>query len=129
MREIGRGARAFEAGPVQGTVSAGASPDAPAASGRVVLLLDDETTSALPHGADPVVAVVCGAGTAGDPLAEACTRAGIPCVMGAIFDGGPPNEGSLVVVDCSGDVGVVMVVDGGVTEGGLEDVVATQAPD
>lgn len=129
MREIGRGARAFEAGPVQGTVAAGASPDASPASEGVVLFLDDETTSALPHGARQLVAVLCGTGTAGDPLAEACARAGIPCVMGVAFDGGPPNEGSLVVVDCSGDEGVIMVVDGGVTEGGLEDVVATQAPD
>ncbi len=127
MREIGRGERAFEAGPVQGTVRVGPSPAA--AVEGIVLLLGDETSVELPRSPESIVAVVCSSGGAGDPLAGACAEARIPCVMGVLFDGGPPGEGTLVVVDCSGDEGVVSAVDGGVTEAGLEDVVATQDPD
>jgi hypothetical protein len=38
---------------------------------------------------------------------------GIPCVLGVSFDGGPPPDGALVLVDCSGEEGTVAVVDGG----------------
>lgn len=126
MREIGRGVRAFEAPPVQGALvrAAGAARGAEG----VVLLVDDEATSALPDVGPPVAAVVCTAGGERTPLADVARQQRVPCVLGVSFDGGEPEVGSLLVVDCSGEEGVVRAVDGGITEGDLEDVVATQDP-
>lgn len=109
---------------VRATVPAAAA----GAAAGVVVVLDDETTTALPDVGAPVVALVCTAGDEEAPLARAAERQQLPCVMGVRFDGGEPDAGTLVMVDCSDEVGVVRVVDGGVTDGGLEDVVATQAP-
>jgi phosphohistidine swiveling domain-containing protein len=128
VREIGRGERVFEAPPVQGTLVAW--PGGPATGGAgqgAVVLLDDASTPHLPD-LPSVVAIVCTGGGLDDPVAALGREARVPCVVGVTFDGSPPPDGTLCLVDCSGDEGVVMVVDGGVTEGGLEDVVATQSP-
>jgi hypothetical protein len=106
-------------------VSAGA-PATGAADG-LVLLVDDDAVADLPGGGR-LAAVVCTAGDEDASLAEAARDQQVPCVLGVRFDGGEPDAGTLLVVDCSGQEGVVRVVDGGIMEGGLEDVVATQDP-
>lgn len=118
------------AGPVQGPLvrAAGGQAAAAGTAAGVVLVVDDETTTVIPDVGAPVVALVCTAGEDGSPLASAAEQQQLPCVTGVRFDGGEPEAGTLLMVDCSGEVGVIRVVDGGVTEGALEDVVATQAP-
>lgn len=142
MKEIGRGAPAFESAPVQGLLRPvsgdgpvpGPRPGAPGGgtppqgwSGAAgtgggvgpagVVALLEEATAGLPDLED-LVAVVCTAGAEDAPLATAARAAGLPCVLGVTFDGGPPAAGTLVLVDCSkGGEGIVEVVDGGAATG------------
>lgn len=113
---------------MQGPLVRAPGGQAPASTEGVVLLVDDEATSALPDVGASVAAVVCTAGDERSPLAALARQQQVPCVLGVSFDGGEPEVGSLLVVDCSGGEGVVLAVDGGITEGDLEGVVATQDP-
>lgn len=119
MREIGRGSPAFPAPPVQGALVAAAVAGSPGPGGApVVALVDDHAVAALPTVEGELVAVICTTGDAAAPLATLSAERGVPCVLGVSFDGGPPDEGALVLVDCSGDEGRVAVVDGGAGGGG-----------
>jgi hypothetical protein len=118
VREIGRGTSAFAAPPVQGafvsvTTGLPAHPVGGSAPPGLVALVDDHAVVELPALDGELAAVLCTSGDADAPLAAVAEELGIPCVLGVSFDGGPPSDGALVLVDCSGEEGTVAVVDGG----------------
>ena len=111
--------RAFEAPPVLGTFvdrtarSAAAAPEGARATGGFVVLVDDHEVASLPAVDGDLLAVVCTTGDRSAGLAAISREQQVPCVLGVSFDGAPPAAGSMVMVDCSEDEGVVGVVDGG----------------
>ena len=113
-----------DAPPVQGTVASvadGAAGERPAegaaATEGVVALVDGAGAAALEPLAGALVAIVCMDDDADGAFADASRALDVPCVVGVSFDGDPPVDGSLVLVDCSrSEEGLVLVVDGGTGE-------------
>lgn len=88
-------------------------PAGPPATGGLVALVDDHEVVSLPQVEGVLLAVVCTTGGESARLAALGREQQVPCVLGVSFDGPPPAAGSMVLVDCSKDEGVVEVVDGG----------------
>src|SRR5947199_7285994 len=112
MREIGRGARVFEAEPVRGTWLAIESPDdvldlmANGAEGVIALVRDAGATFLAPIYHE-LAGVVCTSGTPRSHIGIVSREFQLPCVMGAAFNGTEPADGAPVEVDCSGPEGIV----------------------
>jgi phosphohistidine swiveling domain-containing protein len=130
MRAVGRGQKVAAAPPVQGTVArvpgegtgaggedAERAAGAAAATEGVVALVDGAGAAALAPFGEALVAIVCMDEDPDGAFADASRALDVPCVVGVSFDGDPPVDGSLVLVDCSrSEEGLVLVVDGGTGE-------------
>lgn len=124
-----------EAAPVQGTVvvltgARGAGQPGPTTEGGdgIVALVDGAPATALEPFAGRLAAILCLDEDPDPGVARTSRALGVPCVVGVSFDGEPPVDGSLVLVDCARtEEGVVLVVDGGAADvdpaapGGVRD--------
>lgn len=114
VREVGRGAKVFDQGPVRGALRVLDGPDDvlelmdTGAHGVVALVRDAGATFLAPIYHE-LTAVVCTSGTVRSHIGIVSREFQIPCVMGAAFDGEEPADGSDVEVDCSGERGVIRV--------------------
>ena len=112
MREVARGAKVFDAPPVRGPWKAMEGPEDvlafmdAGASGVVALVREAGATFLAPIYHE-LAAVVCTNGTPRSHIGIVSREFGVPCVMGAVFDGDEPRDGDEVEVDCSGEEGVV----------------------
>lgn len=110
-REIGRGAKVFDASPVRGTWRMLRTPDDvlrlmdSSADGVVACVADAGATFLAPI-FDELIAVVCLAGTPRSHIGIVSREYRVPCVMGAQLEA-EPADGETVEVDCSGVDGVV----------------------
>jgi signal transduction protein with GAF and PtsI domain len=112
VREVGVGAKVFDHGPVQGTLRVLDGPEDvlglmdTGADGVVALVRDAGATFLAPIYHE-LTGVVCTSGTVRSHIGIVSREFQIPCLMGATFDGGEPEDGTTVEVDCSGEQGVV----------------------
>jgi phosphohistidine swiveling domain-containing protein len=114
-REIGTGAKAFDAAAVQGTWRMLETPDD-------VLALMDSTADGVVAGVqdagatflapifDELTAVVCFSGTPLSHIGIVSREYQVPCIMGTEVDGDRPADGTQVEVDCSGTDGVLRAI-------------------
>jgi signal transduction protein with GAF and PtsI domain len=120
MRELGRGQKVFDHEPVQGRVrilesstdvldlleaydTAEAAGDDPPA---VIAVVRDAGATFLAPLYHDLVGVICTAGTPRSHIGIVTRDFHIPCVMGCTVEG-ELSSGDTVVLDCSGDEGVV----------------------
>ena len=114
MREVGSGAKVFDHPPVRGRWLALEGPDDvlalmdTGAEGVVALVRDAGATFLAPVYHE-LTGVVCTSGTVRSHIGIVSREFQIPCVMAAVFDGGEPDDGAEVEVDCSGELGIVRV--------------------
>jgi signal transduction protein with GAF and PtsI domain len=114
VRDIGRGAKVFDHAPVSGRWRFLAGPD------DVLALMDDSASASgvvafveaagatfLAPVYDELTAIVCGSGTPRSHIGIMSREFQVPCVMGAVFEDGMPDDGSDVEIDCSGPEGVI----------------------
>ena len=112
MREIGRGTKVFDHGPVQGSWRFLRGPDDvldlmdSSADGVVALVREAGATFLAPI-YDELTAIVCTSGTPRSHIGIVSREFQVPCVMAATFPVGEPADGEQVEVDCSGDEGVI----------------------
>src|SRR5437763_11960333 len=112
MRDLGRGEKVFDHGPVQGTLRHLDSPDEvlamldTGAEGVIALVRDAGATFLAPLYHE-LTAVVCTSGTRRSHIGIVSREFQLPCVMGTAFVDGEPSDGAEVEVDCSGVEGVV----------------------
>ena len=112
MQTIGRGTKVFDASPVRGRFLAIESPDDvlalmdTGAEGVVGLVRDAGATFLAPIYHE-LAAVICTGGTPRSHIGIVSREFQVPCIMGTVFDGSEPANGSEVEVDCSGEQGVV----------------------
>jgi signal transduction protein with GAF and PtsI domain len=114
MREVGRGEKVFDHGPVRGTLRVLEGPEdvlqlMDAGADGVVVLVRDAGATFLAPIYHELTGVVCTSGTVRSHIGIVSREFQIPCVMGTAFDGDEPSDGVEVEVDCSGDTGVVRV--------------------
>lgn len=106
------GEKVFDHGPVTGRWLALEGPDDvldlmdTGAEGVVALVRDAGATFLAPVYHE-LTAVVCTGGTVRSHIGIVSREFQIPCVMGTAFDGDEPADGDEVVVDCSGERGVI----------------------
>jgi signal transduction protein with GAF and PtsI domain len=111
---VGRGDKVFDHAPVRGTLRVLDGPEDvlglmdSGAEGVVALVRDAGATFLAPIYHE-LTGVVCTGGTVRSHIGIVSREFQVPCVMGAVFDGGEPADGSEVEVDCSGEQGVVRV--------------------
>jgi phosphoenolpyruvate-protein kinase (PTS system EI component) len=111
-RDIGRGAKTFDAAAVQGTWRMLETPDDvlelmdSSADGTIVGVQDAGATFLAPI-FDELVAVVCFSGTPLSHLGIVSREYQVPCIMGTQLSGDRPADGTPVEVDCSGTDGVL----------------------
>ena len=112
MQEVGRGAKVFDHGPVQGRFVAMEGPDDvlalmdSGAEGVVALVRDAGATFLAPIYHE-LTAIICTSGTVRSHIGIVSREFQVPCVMGCSFVGDEPAAGSDVELDCSGDEGIV----------------------
>lgn len=112
MREIGRGAKVFDHGPVQGRFVAMEGPDDvlalmdSGADGVIALVRDAGATFLAPIYHE-LTGIICTSGTLRSHIGIVSREFQVPCVMGCQFTDGEPAVDSVVELDCSGDDGVV----------------------
>ena len=112
MREVGRGAKVFDAAPVRGHWKLMAGPDdvlelmGTGAEGIIALVRDAGATFLAPIYHE-LTGIVCTGGTVRSHIGIVSREFQVPCVMGCMFDADEPSDGVEVELDCSGDVGVV----------------------
>ncbi len=112
MREIGRGTKVFDHGPVQGEWRALEGPDdvlelmESGAEGVVARVRDAGATFLAPVYHD-LAAIVCTSGTPRSHIGIVSRDFRIPCVMATRFADGEPENGAAVEIDCSGEEGIV----------------------
>jgi phosphoenolpyruvate-protein kinase (PTS system EI component) len=112
MTVLGRGAKAFDAAPVQGMWRRLDTPDDvlelmdSTAEGVVACVADAGATFLAPI-FDELTAVVCLSGTPMSHIGIVSREYQVPCVMGTSIDGDAPSDGDRVEVDCSGGDGIV----------------------
>jgi phosphohistidine swiveling domain-containing protein len=108
---IGRGVKVFSAAPVRGEWRRLEDPDDvlelmdTSAEGVVACVVDAGATFLAPI-FDDLTAVVCLSGTPVSHIGIVSREYQIPCIMATTLDA-EPKDGDTVVVDCSGDDGVV----------------------
>src|SRR4051795_5661724 len=101
MREIGRGAKVFDASPVTGRWLALESPDdvlalmETGAEGVVALVRDAGATFLAPVYHE-LTGVVCTSGTPRSHIGIVSRDFQVPCVMGCAFSGAEPEPGTEV---------------------------------
>jgi signal transduction protein with GAF and PtsI domain len=112
VREIGRGVKVFDHGPVRGVFRPLAGPDDvlalmdTGAEGVVALVRDAGATFLAPLYHE-LTAVLCTSGTPRSHIGIVSREFQVPCVMAVSFAGTEPAAGAEVEVDCSGAEGVV----------------------
>ena len=112
LRVIATGVKVFDAAPVRGRFTAIETPDDVidlmdnGAEGVIALVRDAGATFLAPIYHE-LTGVVCTGGTPRSHIGIVSREFQIPCVMGALFDGDIPAQGTTVEIDCSGDAGVV----------------------
>ena len=114
MREIGRGAKVFDAAPVRGRWLPLESPDdvlglmESGAEGVVALVRDAGATFLAPVYHE-LAGVVCTSGTPRSHIGIVSRDFQVPCVMGCVFVGAEPADHAELELDCSGEDGIVRV--------------------
>lgn len=112
MREIGRGAKVFDAQPVRGRFLRMDGPDDvlslmdTGAEGVVALVRDAGATFLAPIYHE-LTAIICTSGTVRSHIGIVSREFQVPCVMGCVLTGPEPAPGAEVELDCSGDEAVV----------------------
>ena len=112
MRDIARGEKVFDHGPVRGRWHRMDSPEDvlalmdDGADGVIALVRDAGATFLAPIYHE-LTAVVCTSGTPRSHIGIVSREFQVPCVMAAVFADGEPANGAQVEVDCSGEEGVV----------------------
>lgn len=112
MREIGRGAKVFDHGPVRGRFMAMEGPDDvlalmdSGADGVVALVRDAGATFLAPIYHE-LTAIICTSGTVRSHIGIVSREFQVPCVMSCTFTDGEPDDGAEVELDCGGPEGVV----------------------
>jgi signal transduction protein with GAF and PtsI domain len=112
MRELGRGAKVFDAPPVRGRVVHVETTDDVLAlmddgAADIVAVVRDAGATFLAPIHHELGAVLCTGGTPRSHIGIVSRELQVPCVMGCAFPGGDPVTGHDVEVDCSGPEGVV----------------------
>jgi len=109
---LARGTKVFDHAPVKGTLRVlEAPPDVldlmdQGADGVIALVRDAGATFLSPIFHE-LAGVVCTGGTPRSHIGIVSREFQVPCVMAADFGGTEPPDGAEVVLDCSGDEGVV----------------------
>jgi len=112
MRNLGTGTIVFEAKPVRGVWRMLQSPDDVlglmeiGAEGVIAGVQDAGATFLAPI-FDELTAVVCMSGTPSSHIGIVSREYRVPCLMATDLVGGMPEDGAIVEVDCSDEVGVV----------------------
>ena len=112
MREIGRGAKVFDHGPVRGTFTPMEGPEDvlalmdTGADGVVALVRDAGATFLAPIYHE-LTAIICTSGTVRSHIGIVSREFQVPCAMSCSFPDGEPGAGREVELDCSGEEGVV----------------------
>ena len=112
MRNLGTGTIVFAAKPVRGVWRMLQSPDDVlglmeiGAEGVIAGVQDAGATFLAPI-FDELTAVVCMSGTPSSHIGIVSREYRVPCLMATDLVGGMPDDGAIVEVDCSDDVGVV----------------------
>jgi phosphohistidine swiveling domain-containing protein len=113
VREVGRGTKVFDHGPVRGAWRVLKGPDDVLGlmDGRggwgVVAVVRDAGATFLAPLYHELAAVVCTSGTPRSHIGIVSREFQLPCVVAASFADGEPDEGAEVEVDCSGPDGVI----------------------
>ncbi len=112
MRNLGTGTIVFEAKAVRGVWRMLQSPDDVlglmeiGAEGVIAGVQDAGATFLAPI-FDELTAVVCMSGTPSSHIGIVSREYRVPCLMATDLVGGMPEDGAIVEVDCSDDIGVV----------------------
>jgi signal transduction protein with GAF and PtsI domain len=112
VRELGRGAKVFDHPPVRGTWRPVETPDDvlalmdEGANGVVARVREAGATFLAPIYHE-LAALVCTSGTVRSHIGIVSREFHLPCVVGATFPDGEPDEGTSVEIDCSGSDGIV----------------------
>lgn len=112
MEEIGRGAKVFDHGPVQGRFVPMEGPDdvlalMDAGAEGVVALVRDAGATFLAPIYHELTAIICTSGTVRSHIGIVSREFQVPCVMACAFPAGEPAAGAEVELDCSGAEAVV----------------------
>jgi signal transduction protein with GAF and PtsI domain len=112
MRDIGRGAKVFDAAPVRGRFLPIESPDDvldlmdSGAEGVVALVRDAGATFLAPIYHE-LTGIICTSGTVRSHIGIVSREFQVPCVMACTFVGDEPEAGAGVELDCTGPEAVV----------------------
>ena len=112
MRNLGTGTIVFEAKAVRGVWRMLQSPDDVlglmeiGAEGVIAGVQDAGATFLAPI-FDELTAVVCMSGTPSSHIGIVSREYRVPCLMATDLVGGMPEDGAIVEVDCSDEIGVV----------------------
>ena len=112
MRNLGTGTIVFEAKAVRGVWRMLQSPDDVlglmeiGAEGVIAGVQDAGATFLAPI-FDELTAVVCMSGTPSSHIGIVSREYRVPCLMATDLVGGMPEDGAIVEVDCSDDIGIV----------------------
>jgi len=114
MREIGRGAKVFDAAPVRGRFLAVEGPDdvlelMDAGAEGVVALVRDAGATFLAPIYHELTAIICTSGTVRSHIGIVSREFQVPCVMACSFSGEEPAVGAEVELDCTDAEAVVRV--------------------
>jgi signal transduction protein with GAF and PtsI domain len=112
MRDVGKGAKVFDHGPVRGRWRLLDGPDdvlelMDSSAAGVVAAVRNAGATFLAPVYDELTAIVCNSGTPRSHIGIMSREFQVPCVMGAVFDGGEPEDGVEVEIDCSGPEGII----------------------
>jgi signal transduction protein with GAF and PtsI domain len=112
MRDIGRGAKVFEHGPVRGTFMPMEGPEDvlalmdSGAEGMIALVRDAGATFLAPIYHE-LSGIICTSGTLRSHIGIVSREFQVPCAMSCAFVGEEPAAGSEIELDCSGEEAVV----------------------
>ena len=117
MRELGRGQKVFDHGPVRGVLRImegrddvigllDALDDGDVRSGEVVVLVRDAGATFLAPLYLDLAAIICTGGTLRSHIGIVSREHGLPCAMGCVFES-DPIDGAEVELDCSSDEAIV----------------------
>lgn len=116
VAQIGSGTKVFQSGPVTGILRVMSEPQDvldlmdSGAEGSIVLVADAGATFLAPLYHE-LTAIICTSGTVRSHIGIVSREFQIPCVMGATFEveGQPPDDGTEVTLDCSGELATIHV--------------------